>query len=55
VRRVAKHLADRNRQQLQQLHERRRVVQHPLLQRRNGRALELAQGVRTRRLIEAPE
>jgi len=43
VRRIAKHLADRNRQQLQQLHERRRVMQDLLLQRRNGRAFELAQ------------
>ncbi|MNF64600.1 hypothetical protein D3C84_463400 [compost metagenome] len=45
VRRVTKHLADRNRQQLQQLHERGRVVQHPLLQGRDGPALELMQRV----------
>lgn len=43
MRGVAKHLADRDRQQLQQLHERSRVVQHALLQCRDGPALELAQ------------
>ncbi|MNY16177.1 hypothetical protein D3C86_1494300 [compost metagenome] len=43
VRGVAKHLADRNRQQLQELHERRRVMQDFFLQCRNGAAFELRQ------------
>ncbi|MNL28187.1 hypothetical protein D3C87_1498200 [compost metagenome] len=43
VRRVAEHLADRDRQQLQQLHERSRVMQDFFLQGRDGIALELAQ------------
>ncbi|MNY63954.1 hypothetical protein D3C86_2009880 [compost metagenome] len=45
MRGIAEHFTDRNRQQLQQLHERCRVVEHLLLQRRNGGALELAQRV----------
>ncbi|MNN43131.1 hypothetical protein D3C81_1573540 [compost metagenome] len=43
VARVAEHLADRDRQELQQLHEHARVVQHALLQRRYREAVELAQ------------
>ncbi|MCY1181643.1 hypothetical protein D9M73_221570 [compost metagenome] len=43
MRGVTKHLADRNGQQLQQLHERRGIVQDLFLQRRDGVALELTQ------------
>ncbi|MNE53026.1 hypothetical protein D3C80_1477260 [compost metagenome] len=43
VPRVAEHLADRDRQVLQQLHEHARVVQHAFLQRRYRQAVELAQ------------
>src|SRR5690606_29058866 len=42
---IAEHLADRDRQVLQQLQEHARVMQHPLLQGRDRAALELAQGV----------
>ncbi len=43
--RVTEHLADRDRQVLQQLHEHARVVQHTLLQRRHRQAIELTQRV----------
>ncbi|MCY1403497.1 hypothetical protein D9M71_186810 [compost metagenome] len=51
---VAEHLADRDRQVLQQMHERTRVVQYALLQGRYRLAFELAQRVLDTALDRGP-